>query len=75
VMLVVSDDGPGMDARAQAAAFDGFGRSQSGETAQGLGLPLARQLVESHGGKLTLESRVGEGTTVVIKLPRAEPAA
>jgi signal transduction histidine kinase len=70
VMLVVSDDGPGMDSRAQAAAFDGFGRSQSGETAQGLGLPLARQLVESHGGKLTLESRVGEGTSVIITLPR-----
>jgi signal transduction histidine kinase len=57
VLLVVSDDGPGMDA-----------------SAEGLGLSLARQLVESHGGKLTLESRVGEGTTVAIKLPRAEPA-
>lgn len=71
VTLVVSDDGPGMDARQQAAALDGFGRSQSGEnTAQGLGLPLARQLVESHGGTLSLESRLGEGTTVTIKLPR-----
>jgi signal transduction histidine kinase len=80
VMLVVSDDGPGMDAAAQAAAFDGFGRSQSGERssdlkAQGLGLPLARQLIESHGGTLTLESRVGEGTTAMIKLPRREPVA
>jgi signal transduction histidine kinase len=71
VMLAVSDDGPGMDARAQAAAMDGFGRTQAGEmAAQGLGLPLARQLVESHGGKLVLESRVGEGTAVIITLPR-----
>ena len=76
VMLVVSDDGPGMDARQQAAALDGFGRSQSGETAaQGLVLPLARQLVESHGGKLSLESRLGEGTTVTIKLPRKSKSA
>ena len=76
VTLVVSDDGPGMNARQQAAALDGFGRSQSGEdTAQGLGLPLARQLVESHGGKLSLESRLGEGTTVTIKLPRKVKAA
>jgi signal transduction histidine kinase len=75
VMLVVSDDGPGMDARAQSAALDGFARSQAGEAGQGLGLPLARQLVESHGGKLTLESRVGEGTTVIIKLPRNGAAA
>jgi signal transduction histidine kinase len=72
VMLVVSDDGPGMDARTQAAAFDGFARSQA-EGAQGLGLPLAKQLAESHGGKLSLESRVGEGTTVTIRLPRSGP--
>ncbi len=74
-MLVVSDDGPGMSARMQAAAFDAFGRSQSGESSSGLGLPLARQLVESHGGTLTLESRVDEGTTVIITLPRKAPAA
>jgi signal transduction histidine kinase len=71
VILVVSDDGPGMDRRTQTAALDGFGRSQKGESGpQGLGLPLARQLVESHNGTLTLESRVGEGTTVIIRLPR-----
>ena len=76
VFLVVSDDGPGMDSRTQAAALDGFARSQAGENAsQGLGLPLARQLVESHGGKLSLESRLNEGTTVTIKLPRNVAAA
>jgi two-component system, NtrC family, sensor histidine kinase HydH len=35
----------------------------------GLGLPNARKLVEAHGGTLTLESRVGEGTTATILLP------
>lgn len=71
VTLVVSDDGPGMDVRAQASALDGFARTQAREgAAKGLGLPLARQLVESHGGKLVLESRVGEGTAVIITLPR-----
>jgi signal transduction histidine kinase len=71
VLIVISDDGPGMDAGQQAAALDGFGRSQAvGSSAQGLGLPLARQLVLSHGGSLALESRVGEGTTISIKLPR-----
>jgi signal transduction histidine kinase len=70
VMLAVSDNGPGMDARTQAAAFDGFARSQTGGDTQGLGLPLAKQLIESHGGRLTLESRLGEGTTVIVKLPR-----
>jgi signal transduction histidine kinase len=75
VTLVVSDDGPGMDAGAKAAALDEFARTRAGDGPQGLGLPFARQLVESHGGKLSVESRVGEGTTVIVKLPRADPTA
>jgi signal transduction histidine kinase len=35
-----------------------------------LGLPLARQFVEAHGGAIELHSEVGEGTTVTIRLPR-----
>lgn len=58
VMLVVSDDGPGMD-----------------KPAEGLGLSLARQLVESHGGQLTVESQADQGTAVIMKLPRGVPAA
>jgi signal transduction histidine kinase len=72
VMLVVSDDGPGMDARTLAALEDSLGSAQPSSIApQGLGLPLARQLVESHGGQLILESRIGEGTAVIMKLPRS----
>jgi signal transduction histidine kinase len=71
VLLAVSDDGPGMDTAAQAAAL---GMPVGKDAAPGLGLPLARQLVESHGGTLSLESRLGEGTAVIITLPRAEAA-
>jgi signal transduction histidine kinase len=39
------------------------------ERRDGLGVPLARQFVEAHGGKLTLESRKGVGTTALIMLP------
>lgn len=39
----------------------------------GLGLPLSRMLVELHGGKLALASRLGQGTTVKVDLPAAEP--
>jgi signal transduction histidine kinase len=39
--------------------------------AVGLGLPLARQFVEAHGGTIELHSELGEGTTVTIHLPRA----
>jgi signal transduction histidine kinase len=58
VILVVSDDGPGMD-----------------KPAEGLGLSLARQLVESHGGQLIIESQADQGTAVIMKLPRGVPAA
>lgn len=75
--LIVSDNGPGMDARAQARAFDRFshaGRAKQGG-AIGLGLPLARQFVEAHGGRLSLMSRAGEGTVVTMELPREASGA
>ena len=71
--IVVSDNGPGMDEAAQAGAFDRFaapGIQPSGERALGLGLPLAKQFVEAHGGTVTLLSEPGEGTLVTVELPR-----
>jgi signal transduction histidine kinase len=41
------------------------------EEALGLGLPLAKQFVEAHGGTIALQSELGEGTTVTIRLPRS----
>jgi signal transduction histidine kinase len=74
--IIVSDNGPGMDAKAQALAFNRFssmsGDKRGGSDALGLGLPLARQLVEAHGGKLTMISEPGEGTIVTIELPRGD---
>ena len=75
-VIIVSDDGPGMSEKQQAAVFDSFVRSQKTDAkhianpAQGLGLPLARQLIESHGGTLELQSQLGHGTSVIIRLPR-----
>ena len=71
--IIVSDNGPGMDARTQASVFDGFARSaMEGDAAQkgGLGLPLARKLNEAHGGTLELVSEVGQGTMLTIIIPR-----
>lgn len=72
--LIVSDNGPGMDAKSQARAFDRFSRmNDTGRgDAQGLGLPLARQLVEAHGGSLSLISEPGEGTVFTMELPRGD---
>ncbi|NJC33421.1 signal transduction histidine kinase [Sphingomonas jejuensis] len=74
VVLTVSDNGPGMNSAEQAQAFDRFGRAESdrddGMSSLGLGLPLARQFVEAHGGTLTMTSEVGTGTAVTVTLPR-----
>lgn len=75
--LIVSDNGPGMEPVNQARVFDRFSRAdqaQRGETL-GLGLPLARQLVDAHGGTLTLVSEPGQGTLVTIDLPRESALA
>ena len=71
--IIVSDDGPGMDADSVAHAFDRFaepGIRPTGERALGLGLPLAKQFVEAHGGTIGLVSQPGEGTLVTVELPR-----
>ena len=70
--IVISDNGPGMDAPTLARALEGIKLSADGkavERRQGLGLPLARQLIEAHGGTLELLSEPGQGTAAIIDLP------
>ncbi|HEX8442529.1 MAG TPA: ATP-binding protein [Allosphingosinicella sp.] len=73
--ITVSDNGIGIAPVDQARVFDRFHRSMSTTTgrgeAVGLGLPLARQFIEAHGGAIELHSELGQGTTVTIRLPRA----
>jgi signal transduction histidine kinase len=72
--IVVSDNGRGIAPADQAKVFDRFHRTvdmrADDAAAVGLGLPLAKQFVEAHGGSITLESKLGEGTVVTISLPR-----
>jgi signal transduction histidine kinase len=72
--IVVSDNGRGIAPAEQARVFDRFHRTAEGgegETAVGLGLPLARQFVEAHQGAIELHSELGQGTAVIIRLPRS----
>ena len=70
--LAISDNGPGMDAAALARALGGLKVGSDGKTVerrQGIGLPLARQLIEAHGGSLEINSEPGQGTVAIVELP------
>ncbi|HEY6916178.1 MAG TPA: PAS-domain containing protein [Allosphingosinicella sp.] len=73
--IVVTDNGRGIAAADRDRVFDRFHRTAAavgeGDSALGLGLPLAKQFVEAHGGRIELQSELGIGTTVTIRLPRA----
>ncbi len=73
VMLAVADTGHGMDARTRERALEDFFSTRAEGT--GLGLALVRRVAEAHGGRVTLNSREGEGTRVELWLPLAPPAA
>lgn len=69
--IVISDNGEGMKPSELARALDGYRTGPDGrpESRRGLGLPLARQLIEAHGGRLEMTSEKGVGTTATINVP------
>ncbi|HVL30544.1 MAG TPA: ATP-binding protein, partial [Sphingomicrobium sp.] len=73
VTIVIGDNGPGISPDEQGQVFNRFhrvGGTMRGDAAFGLGLPLTRQFVEAHGGKVELESALGKGTIVTLTIPR-----
>ncbi|MDX6535301.1 MAG: hypothetical protein QOF68_3045 [Gaiellales bacterium] len=66
----VSDTGPGIPAADQDAVFHPF-YSRRGEGGTGLGLSIGRELAHALGGRLTVESEPGQGTTFTLSLPAA----
>ena len=73
--LVVRDRGMGISDVDQARIFERFERAASSRHFGGLGLGLyiTRQIVVAHGGTIRLTSALGQGTTVVVELPRSLP--
>lgn len=71
----VKDTGPGIDPAEQGRLFQPFGRtsarSTGGEKSTGLGLAIARRIVEGHKGRLGVQSEPGQGSTFWFSLPLA----
>ncbi len=77
--ITVSDTGRGIPAGHMPYLFEPFYRADAARTPGGghigLGLRIARALVEAHGGALDLTSIEGRGTTVTLTIARTEPPA
>ncbi len=73
VRVEIADNGIGIPETDVAHLFERFYRVEKSRTQDaggtGLGLAIAKELVEAHGGNISIKSRVGEGTTVTIDLP------
>ncbi len=73
VELSVRDEGPGMDEATRTRVFERFFQGDAGlargHEGMGIGLAIARELTEMHGGALTVESEPGRGSTFTLSLP------
>lgn len=75
--IAIEDNGIGVPAADQARLFRRFerGSNVTGRSGSGLGLHIVREVVQGHGGEVTLDSEVGRGTTFWLHLPKAPALA
>jgi signal transduction histidine kinase len=68
--LRVTDEGCGMPPEVVERVFEPFYTSKPEGKGSGMGLPTVRAIVQEAGGRVAIDSAVGEGTTVTVELPR-----
>ncbi len=71
-VVEVEDEGAGISAEDLPHVFDRFYQGQDNSGGFGLGLPICKELIERMGGKISIESEAGVGTTVRIELPEVQ---
>jgi signal transduction histidine kinase len=67
VALYLIDNGCGMDDRTASHMFEAFFSTKPGGS--GLGLPTTARIIAAHGGRISVQSEVGQGTQFLIELP------
>lgn len=67
LIITISDTGPGISSDVQRRIFEPFFTTKARGT--GLGLAVARRVIEEHGGTIEVSSQIGQGTTFTIQLP------
>ena len=79
VVMRVADNGPGIPKKAQARLFERFYRVDRARSRQlggtGLGLAIVKHIAKLHGGRVSIDSTVGKGSTFSIHLPSPDPQA
>jgi len=77
VGVEVSDTGIGIPEEQIPHVFERFYRAEEARSTEGLGLGLsiARQIAEDHGGSIEARSKPGEGSTFIIRIPRGIPSS
>ncbi len=74
VEFAVRDTGPGIAPQLLEHLFERYWQADEGaQKGRGLGLYIAKHLVEAQGGRIWVESRLGEGTTLFFTLPHTNP--
>ncbi len=76
-VLEIQDQGPGLTETDKSRLFEKFSRLSAkptgGESSSGLGLSIAKKLVEAMNGKITCESTAGNGATFIVEFPKVLP--